>query len=215
MGSTTPVYKLYKPDSDEIVSVDTHLNGNWEILDLNVRQLMEYRYTNVTSLNDSLLNTQKPMHKWYKTWSNAILYEGFDGLLRQDAIATVDDWISAKSLLRADWKEAEDNNLFYRVSSAGDVEWMGSAQLKTGGLITPFSTYGGVLTLPVAIQPTRSYYFTQPAGNCTEPGYSIARMIFSRLGVVDIQRYGTAPINSTQNRIDLSGISYNKNMVNS
>lgn len=215
MGSTTPIYKLYKPDSDEIVNVETHLNDNWEILDLNVKQLMEYRYTNVQSLNDSLLDTQKPMHKWYKTWSNAILYEGFDNLLKQDSVATVDPWLSAKAILRSDWKEAADNNLFYRVSSAGDVEWMGSIQLKTEGTIIPFSTYGGVINLPSAITPNRSYYFTQPAGDCATNGYSIARMIFSRFGSVDMQRYGTTPLNNNQNRIDLSGITYNINMVNS
>lgn len=215
MGSYTPTFKMYQPDQSEIVDVDGHLNDNWKILDINVNRLMEYRYTNVTSVGDSFSTTMRPMHRWYKTWSNSLIFESFSGGLDQDPYAKIEGWTSAKPLLKTGWKIKQGNGLYYRENiKSGNVEWTGAIQLSTEAVIPAYTMIADVIALPDNITPKMSRYFVQNAGN-TDTGYSEARLIFNRLGRVDIIRYGDAPSSTAQNKIDFGGIRYDKRLVGS
>lgn len=215
MGDYTAKFRLYKTDPSELVDVEGQLNYNWKVLDEHVKRLMEYRYTNVTSVNNDFTD-KIPMHRFYKTWSNSLLFEGNDGTLDQDSLARVRGWTSAKSLMGAGWGNKHDNGLYYRLSArpgsgTARVEWTGSIEYNNGALIPAYTSLTNVLTLPEGVRPKMSRYFQRSAGN-TDTDYSVARIIFNRNGNVDLIRYGSNPSSSGHNKIDFGSIVYDVNL---
>lgn len=218
MGDYTENFGMYKPAPSELVDVEDHLNFNWNILDLEIKRLMEYRYTNVTSINTTFASSKRPMHRFYKTWSNSLVFENFNSDLDQDPKAQVYNWVSASSLMAADWSNKSENGVYYRRVYRPDigvnrVEWTGSMEYKDGALITPYVEFSEVLTLPSSITPKMSRYFHRTAGNCAA-GSSTVRMIFNRLGHMSFIRYGDNP-SSGHDKIDFGSISYDVNLEGS
>ncbi len=210
MGTFTPTIKLYKPAPDEIVDVNQQLNFNWQIADLDLKGLLEYQYT--TEQNLSTLGIQ-PRHRFYKAYSNSLFAWSGSTFFFQDIAAAVYPWVNASSLVAGGWSAHPDMPPFYRIvstpaSGTTQIEWMGS--IWQGGALIPANTaYGGVIALPAATVPSITKLFVMNAGN-TASGYSIARVSFSSVGSdVGVQRYGTAPTGSSENRVDLGGIKYN------
>lgn len=208
MGTYTTTFKMYKPWSSEIVDVDQHLNYNWNILDKELKRLMEYRYTNVTSVGSGFTD-RGPMQRWYKTWSNSIVFQDFDNNLTQDPAANVGSWVSASSLLKNGWGIKSANGLYYRLTSYGgidhEVEWTGA--IDKDGAVIPTGSLTEVLDLPLEITPKRSRYYLRSAGN-TATGFSIARITVNRFGTIDVVRWGQPGETSGQNKIDFGGIRY-------
>jgi hypothetical protein len=218
MGEYTTNLKLYKPDANEFVDEDVQLNRNWDILDVNLRRLLEYEYT-----TDAVPNVTNSVSrpKFYKAYSNSIqTYFKIGNFFWQGPSNPVNSWATAKSWLASGWTENPDLPLYVRsirrtsgvVNS--EVEWAGAIWM--GGSSIPIGTTEIVIPdggIPSAYRPARTQYFTMWGGN-TSTVYSVARILISSAGRMEIRRYGISPsAGSNENRIELTGIKYDDNVT--
>lgn len=212
MGDYTPTFKFYKPEGTEFIDPETQLNRNWDIADKVVKRALEYEYTISQSppTTDTLSRS-----RFYKAYSGSVVawMRDFGGYWHQDNSAFVSTWTSGKSWLASGWTDHPDFPLFVRLvrttpSGPVEVEWNGCIAMN-GNLIPANTNLVPIATsnIPLQYRPTVSKYFEVSAGN-TATQYSIARVFFSTDGRLEIKRYGTDPISSGENRIELTGIKY-------
>lgn len=212
MGDYTSTFKFYKPEGEEFIDPETQLNRNWDIADKLVRRAFEYEYT--ISPNPPTTDTMS-RSRFYKAYSGAVVVwmREFGGYYDQDRGAFVSNWISAKSWLGSGWTDHPDFPLFVRVIRTApggktEIEWNGCFAMD--GSLIPVNTNFVVVptgSIPLDYRPSVPKYFEVSAGN-TASQYSIARVYFSTDGRIECKRYGTDPISSGENRIELTGIKY-------
>lgn len=213
MGTYTAELKLYKPDPNEFVDVETQLNRNWDIADKSVRRLMEYEYSNL-SVPDA--GSTPDNSRFYKSYSNSFMaLDRTNNVYFQDTTAFVSEW--KKALVNnTDQFEASGFPLYYRVikkngGTTTEIEWTGAFD-ELGTPMQLNTNVVQVMILPAETIPQVTKYFTVNAGNATN-SYSIARLAFASgaAGTADMgyKRYGAAAgTSSSENRIELTGIKY-------
>ncbi|GHF92025.1 hypothetical protein [Streptomyces griseosporeus] len=209
MGSYTNVFKLYKPAPTEFVDVETQLNRNWEIIDKNLKRLLEYEYVPPDQKIPDLIDV--PYGRYYKPYSNSVpSYYRSGTSFVQDPWAFVSTWTPVA--VNSPYSQHPDHPVMWRIirrassPTTAKIEWTGAFWL--GGSNLPLNTnVTNIITLPSLTIPTTGKYFTMHAGNAAP--YSIARVGFFSVDV-QYKRYGGNPTaGSDENRIDLYGIEYN------
>jgi hypothetical protein len=214
MGSYTPQLKFYKPDSTEFIDVETQLNANWDIADNAVKHLMEYEYT--TAQTPEIVGALN-WSRFYKTYSNSIQgYYRPGAFFYQDPGSYVNTWDSAAGFWQNSYVEDPEYPMFVRVietpayTTTKTVEWCGALWL--GGTNLPVNTdvtIAAAGSVPAKYRPTTAKYFTVSAGN-SNTNYSIARIAIFTDGAVQYKRYGDAAVaNSSEARLEFTGIRYN------
>lgn len=213
MGAYTSKFQFYKPDPSEFVDVEVQLNKNLDIADSAVRRCFEYEYTNlavpvvVGAFNRS---------KFYKPYSNSFMAWSSTTGFFQDAAAYVSPWFNATEyMVLENFSPHADFPPAYRVikkagGTTAEVEWSGAI---TGVSLDPMDLNANIQWMtagPAEIRPVISKYFQVWAGN-TATNYSIARLFISNGGGGEFKRYGVDPsaTPSTENRVELTGITYN------
>jgi hypothetical protein len=209
VGSLTSTLKFYKPAATEFIDPDVQLNRNWNLADPATRRLLEYEYTNLqTPPTDGIL----PGSKFYKPYSNSIVY--WDGAVfpQGDNNAFVSSWVRAGSFLQPGMEEHPDYPIAYRIiknpsTAITEVEWSG-ALWNDGNTMTLNGNVTNVLALPLNTVPAVSKYFTIWGGNTTA-NYCIGRMgFFTGSNDLQYKRYGQDPPFGDECRLELTGISY-------
>lgn len=218
MGTYSTNFKFYKPASSEFVDVEAQLNRNWDIADRDVRRLLEWEYSN---LQYPSIENIKNRSKFFKIYSNSLVsYFTVSGWW-QDPKVYVSPWIEVAKLgwISNDWIQHPQLPVAYRVikkvgGAISEVEWTGAFQSVTGG---PMDIDGGMSsqslilagTIPAGVCPATTTYWTVNAGN-TSVNYSFARITITNAGEIQYYRYGPLPSAgvSTENRVELTGISY-------
>lgn len=212
MGTYTTNLRLYKPDADEFVDPDIHLNNNLNTIDTALKRLMEYEYTNldVPDITDSVDRA-----RFYKSYSNSVTaYFRSGNFFYQDPTAFVSTWTRITSFAPG-FFEHPDYPVAWRIvrkasaPTTAEIEWTG-AMWAEGNPMDLNNNVSGAFALPGLATPTVSKYFTMWSGN-TSSNYSIVRMGFFSGSPGDFQykRYGQDPAFGDEARIEFTGIKYN------
>jgi len=217
MGTFTPIFKLFKPDPTDTVDVESQVNNNYDIADVEFRSLMEYIYFTGSSVTDAAI-PKKLDYKWYKSYNNGVAfwrkYPDNHIALSQDVKSFVTGWNDVTPYFAAaftgvgqrfhvDWPYAR---IVTRSAGLSDVTLSGKMTRVNGAEIA-LNTIITMFTLPAAYWPLVDKVFTCLAGGSTN--YSISRVTVSTAGVVSLYRMGDASTFAASERyIDLDGISY-------
>lgn len=212
MGEYTENLKLYKPDPTEFIDVDVQLNRNWDIVDKDIKQLLEWEYSTETSPN---ITDSKSRSKFFKSYSNSLqMYFKSGNFFWQGPSNPVMPWVSGSSWLNTGWSEHSDSKLFVRrnerksPATKVEIEWVGA--IWTGGTLIPANTNFTLMTagsIPETYRPGKSCYFTMWAGN-TSSNYSFYRLFIGSNGSMLARRIGSDPSSSEENRLELVGVKY-------
>lgn len=220
MGTYTTNLKFYKPASTEFIDVDAQLNRNWAIADKSVKRLVEYEFSSLQNPDTS--NDPSKRSRFYKQYSNSFMTFFSDGpLWWQDPSAFVATWVPGLSWFNEGYNFSPTGfNVVARLQkktsgTTAEVEWSGGFY-ELGGTMELNTNVVAVNagSIPSQFCPVVNKYFDVWAGN-TSSDFSIARVLIGSDGRLEFKRYGANPSAGTsdENRVELTGIKYNVEVV--
>lgn len=195
---------------------DVQLSHNWNIADLAAKRLLEYEY--VQAQNPDSPGTYN-RSRFYKEYSNSLqsYFGGSSPFYYSDPKSFTSTWNHVASVISGGYSEDPTYPIAYRVikvsgGTTTTIEWCGAFWLNNLPMDLNLNvTIAAAGDVPAEARPTVTKYFNMWGGNTTSD-FSVARMFFGADGSLQFKRYGANP-SGTENRIELTGVSYNIEVV--
>lgn len=217
MGSYTDSQKFYLIDPSELVNVESDINYNFRRMDTRLRNLVDYKVTDVSNITNSTLEKEVG-YKWYKTASNSIwnwhkrastnTSEPF-----QDPNAVVQTWSSSVGTFVTGYGSLnqESDRIGYSIFN-GWVQWRGKLVLNGGASELPLNVGTSFLTPPTNLMPNRTRYFLCSGGYSVVGDYQIARIVVpsptDSVTRMSFTRWGSNGGNNLNRFINLNDLRY-------
>jgi hypothetical protein len=219
VGTYTLNFNLYRPDPSESVDVDSQVNRNLDIIDVEAKPLFEWQPFFGPSISTDVTLVKKKGYRFYKRYSNSLRYwdpVAFNA--PQDPDASVTAWESLAPYIAAlytgvggttdpSWPNSRS---VVRGTGAVDITFTGKIKLSTGAEM-PLDTSTTILNLPTAMRPVahKSFLTAGPGPSSSTATYSIARIDINTSGVVTFRRMGDpAPLVTNLHYVSLDGVNY-------
>ena len=209
MGTYTTPYKLYKPDGGELVDVETQLNRNLDWADDKFERTFDYQATDIQVISTSNLDKTTGC-KYYKTYSNSIVYIDSAGVPRIDVrglnpqfedISFLNGWQNVTGVKSpvGYFKETDENLVLKYIRCIGNIRLNNFDAIVAGTVYT-------IGTVAAAAKPIVSRDWV---GNC-DTNNSIAKISVSfSTGNISVIRYGSAQSNgNASNQISLTNMEW-------
>jgi hypothetical protein len=215
MGTYTNIFRYYRPNPDELVDVEAHLNFNYRRADIPVASILKYQRSNVNSLVTSFPELVNSGYKFYKIRSNSIWHfrPGETTGPFQDANAFNDVWSTSGISFRSGFRERassiSNTRVSYRLEAGGTqtVEFRGIVE-RVGQEAWTLNSRTIVLDIPASITPQVVKHAFCTGGNAGG-GFFMARADVGTDGTLRLTPFGNT--GSANNRfIDLASIRYNR-----
>lgn len=228
MGIYTTNFGLYKPDATENVDVDSQVNRNLDIIDSNMKPLMEWQRYDGSSISGDSALVKKHGYRFYKTYSNSIwFYNATTDSVLQGLDNFCPSWKTLTAVISAGYTgvgvDADPSGPDWphlcqisRSVSASDIEMSGKIRLSTSAELPLNTTTTIISNLPTDMRPLeqKNFITASPGGSSVQATYSITRIVVNTNGTVTYYRMGdnVGAVNSLH-YISLDGVRYSTDVT--